>query len=105
AATFVIAAEQFIVFQTEHLDAHDQSFKTADKQIAEDHSEPVWTAALCSGELQHDFHDRCVADCKCTDTDERDRVGKVAQQGLKHLEEALNEEHRFALLHFISTFL
>ena len=35
AAAFVKPAEHLVIFQTEHLNAHDQSLKPAYKQVAE----------------------------------------------------------------------
>ena len=69
AAAFVKTAEHFIIFQSQHLDADDQSLKSADKEVAEDHTDPVGITAFRSCQLQHHFHDGGMADGKRPDTD------------------------------------
>ena len=69
AAAFVKTAEHFVIFRTKYLDTYDQSFEAADKQVAEDHTNPVGVSALCACKLQDNFHDSGMADCKCADTD------------------------------------
>ena len=76
AAATVETAEHFVIFQTEYLDADDQSFKSADEQIAENNTDPVRMSALCTCQLQYHFHDGCMADGKCTDTHIRNGIGK-----------------------------
>jgi len=70
AAALVEAAEHLVVFQTQYLNAHDQSFKSAHEQVAEDYSQPVRVPALSAGQLQYHFHDGRMADGKSADTDE-----------------------------------
>ena len=69
SAAFIEAAEHLVIFETEYLYADDQSLKTTDEQVAEDHADPVGMPALRSCKLQDDFHDGRMADRKCSDTD------------------------------------
>ena len=73
-AAFVEAAEHLVVFQTEYLNADDESLESAHEQVAEDNADPVGVAALRACKLQDYFHDRRMADSKCADTDKRDCI-------------------------------
>ena len=69
AASFIEPAEHLIVFQTEYLDADDQTLESAYEQVSGDDADPVRVSAFCTCKLQDHFHDGRVADSKGADTD------------------------------------
>ena len=70
AAAFVETAEHLVIFQSENLDADDESLEGTYEQVSGDHSDPVGISALRARKLEHDFHNGRVADCEGADTDE-----------------------------------
>ena len=69
-AAFVETAEHLIIFQTENLDAYDESLESAYKEVSENHAQPVGMTALGACKLKYDLHDRSVAYCESAYTDE-----------------------------------
>ena len=41
SASFIETAEDFVIFQTKDLDAHDQTFHSADEKVAQNDHQPV----------------------------------------------------------------
>ena len=79
SSPMVETAEQFVIFQTEHLDPHDQALHAADKQVAQDNDDPVGApSGLGACQHEHHFHHGRVAYCKSAYTDEGKGVGEVA---------------------------
>ena len=90
AAAFVETAEHLVIFQTQYLDADDQSFKSAHEQVPEDHARSSSGGPLSAPAKHQDhFHDGRVADSESADTDKGDGVGKVAQQSLEQFKKSL----------------
>src|SRR5699024_12056322 len=57
SAALVKAAEHLIIFQTQYLDSHDQSFQSADYDISDHQNNPVRRPFLCTRKHQHHLHD------------------------------------------------
>src|SRR5699024_9782132 len=78
SVSFIEPAEQLIVFQTQNLNSHDQTFQSADEKVAKHDDNPVGiSAGLYACQCQHHLHHGRVADSKGADTDKGKGIGKV----------------------------
>ena len=90
--SFVEPAEHFVVFQTQHLDAHKQALQRHHKQVAHHHNQHIQRAACHFGQGEHHRHHARMGQHKAAHTQKAHGVGGKAQHGIEHFEKAVEND-------------